>query len=239
MAAAPGRPRDGLIALAAFNLEIARAGYVASEPMLGEIRLRWWADAIDEIYAGAAPRRHEVVAPLAEAIRAGGLPRAPFDAMIAAREWDCGREGSPTRRRWRRIWRRQPAGSPGSARGIWGRRMGRRRSCEPRGERRARANWLRALRALEATGRRPLPRGDRATAIRALAASGQGWLARARADRAVVPRAALPALLPVALAGPVLAQAERRPEAALEGGLEPSEFAVRARMLKAALTGRW
>ena len=60
--------------------------------MLGAIRLRWWADAVGEIFAGRPPRAHEVCAPLAEAIRGSGLPRAPFDAMIAAREWDCGRE---------------------------------------------------------------------------------------------------------------------------------------------------
>ena len=56
---APPAARPGLMALYAFNLEIARAPWVASEPMLAEIRLRWWLDAIAEIYDGqpAAPPR--------------------------------------------------------------------------------------------------------------------------------------------------------------------------------------
>ena len=39
---APRAARAGLLALYAFNLEIARAPRVASEAMLAEIRLRWW-----------------------------------------------------------------------------------------------------------------------------------------------------------------------------------------------------
>nr|MBA3326484.1 squalene/phytoene synthase family protein [Paracoccaceae bacterium] len=92
MAAKAGPARDGLMALYAFNLEIARAGYVTSEPLLGEIRLRWWVEAVGEIYVGAAPRAHEVCGPLAAAIRGSGLPRGLIEAMIAARAWDCGRE---------------------------------------------------------------------------------------------------------------------------------------------------
>ena len=77
------------MALYAFNLEIARAPWVASEPGLAAIRLRWWHDAVAEIYEGQAAQRHEVVAPLAEAIRAGDLPRRLFEEMIAARLADA------------------------------------------------------------------------------------------------------------------------------------------------------
>ena len=52
---APPAARAGLMALYAFSLEIARVAWVASEPMLAEIRLRWWLDALDEIYAGRPP----------------------------------------------------------------------------------------------------------------------------------------------------------------------------------------
>lgn len=86
--AAPEAVRGGLMALYAFNLEIARAPWVASEPMLAEIRLQWWRDALDEIYGGAAPRRHEVVLPLAAAIRELRPPRALFDETIDARRRD-------------------------------------------------------------------------------------------------------------------------------------------------------
>ena len=56
--AAPEPLRDRLLALYALNLEAARAGYVTAEPMIAAIRLRWWADALAEIYDGRPPRRH-------------------------------------------------------------------------------------------------------------------------------------------------------------------------------------
>ena len=94
---APPPARPGLMALYAFNLEIARAPWVASEPMLAEIRLRWWADALAEIYDGRPPRRHEVVEPLAATVVAADLPRRLFDEMIAARASEAGGEPLPDR----------------------------------------------------------------------------------------------------------------------------------------------
>lgn len=76
-----------MFALFAFNLEIAKTAEVVSEPMLGQIRLQWWREAIEEIYAGQT-RRHEVVGPLANAVSRRGLKKPLFDAMIDAREQD-------------------------------------------------------------------------------------------------------------------------------------------------------
>ncbi|MEX1147933.1 MAG: phytoene/squalene synthase family protein [Sphingomonadales bacterium] len=84
---APPRVRHRLMALYAFNLELARVAEVVSEPMIGEIRLQWWREAIDGIYAGA-PRQHDVTLALAGVIAETGLPRAPFDRMIDARVFD-------------------------------------------------------------------------------------------------------------------------------------------------------
>ena len=58
--------------------------------MLGRIRLQWWRESIAAIYDGRPLRRHEVVEPLAEAIRASGLTRAHFERLIDAREADLG-----------------------------------------------------------------------------------------------------------------------------------------------------
>ncbi len=80
--------RAVLFPLYAFNVEVARAPWVVSEPQLAEIRLQWWRDAIAEIYAGAPPRKHEVVEPLARVIREAALPRYPFEALIDARSFD-------------------------------------------------------------------------------------------------------------------------------------------------------
>lgn len=85
---APVDRRDDLLALYAFNLEIARTREAVREPMLGHIRLQWWRDALDEIDAGKPPRRHEVVTPLADTIRRHNLARDAFERLLLARERD-------------------------------------------------------------------------------------------------------------------------------------------------------
>ena len=84
---APAERREALYALYAFNLEIARSAEVVSEAMIGQIRLQWWRDALEEIYNGT-PRQHQVVEPLAEAIGLHGLTRAHFARLIDGREFD-------------------------------------------------------------------------------------------------------------------------------------------------------
>ena len=85
---APPDAREGLFALYAFNLEIAKIAPMVSEPMIGEIRLQWWRDSLDMAFGAGDVRRHEVVEPLAAIVRSAGLPRAPFDALIDARGQD-------------------------------------------------------------------------------------------------------------------------------------------------------
>jgi phytoene synthase len=87
---APADRREALFALYAFNYEIARVRESVREPMLGRIRLQWWREAIAAAYAGAAPRRHEVVEPLTAAIRARALSREHFERLIDTRERDLG-----------------------------------------------------------------------------------------------------------------------------------------------------
>ena len=70
---APASLRFHLFALYAFNYEVAKTADAVSQPVLGQIRLQWWRDSIEEIYAGKV-REHEVVKALAEAIGAHGLP---------------------------------------------------------------------------------------------------------------------------------------------------------------------
>ena len=85
---APAERREDLFALYAFNYEVAKTREVVSEPVLGRIRLQWWRESLDAIYAGAPVRRHEVVEPLAAAIKGHKLSREPFDRLIDAREFD-------------------------------------------------------------------------------------------------------------------------------------------------------
>src|SRR6185295_1373194 len=58
-----------------------------SQPLMGQIRLQWWRDALDEIDGGRV-RRHEVAEALAETIKAHALPRPLLDGLIDAREND-------------------------------------------------------------------------------------------------------------------------------------------------------
>ncbi len=85
---APPQRRGALFALFAFNYEIARVREVVTQPMLGQIRLQWWREVIDAVYAGAATRQHIVALPLTAAIREHGLSRRHFDRLIDTRERD-------------------------------------------------------------------------------------------------------------------------------------------------------
>jgi phytoene synthase len=93
----PAPARSALAALAAFNLELARAASEISESMLGLVRLQWWREAVEEIRAGGATRRHPVVDALADATRTRGLSTDRMLAMIAEREDELETDGPPTR----------------------------------------------------------------------------------------------------------------------------------------------
>ncbi len=84
---APPAAREALFALLAFNHEVAKTAEVVSEPLLGEIRLQWWQESLEGLYAGT-PRHHEVVQALAEAVAAHDLPRAELEALVEARRRD-------------------------------------------------------------------------------------------------------------------------------------------------------
>jgi phytoene synthase len=84
---APADVRPHLLALYAFNYEVARTAESVSQPLVGQIRLQWWRDAVAGLYAGTA-LKHPVVSALGEAITAHALPRPLIDALIDAREAD-------------------------------------------------------------------------------------------------------------------------------------------------------
>ncbi len=84
---APPVAREHLFAIYAFNIEIAKTGEVVSEPLIGQIRLQWWRDTLDRLYANEVVA-HGVARPLGQAIAAAGLDRAQFDRLIDAREFD-------------------------------------------------------------------------------------------------------------------------------------------------------
>jgi phytoene synthase len=77
--------RADVIALYAYDHELARAPKVASNPLLGEIRLTWWREMLDEAYEGRPVRRHPTAQALADVIKRRELPRDWFELMIDGR----------------------------------------------------------------------------------------------------------------------------------------------------------
>jgi phytoene synthase len=84
---APADRRDALLALYAFNIEVARVREVAREPLPGEIRLQWWSEVL------GGERREEasanpVAAALLTAIERHGLAVGKLIALVEARRFD-------------------------------------------------------------------------------------------------------------------------------------------------------
>jgi len=86
---APEPQRDGVMALYAFNAEVARVRESVSENLIGQMKLQWWRDIVAAIYDdGTVPKGNPVVAALTEAVRTYGLTREYFDDLLMARERD-------------------------------------------------------------------------------------------------------------------------------------------------------
>jgi phytoene/squalene synthetase len=87
---APEPARRDLLALLAFDHELARTPVVTSEPMLARIRLQWWREAVREAAQAAAgeskPRAQPIVESLSEMIGRHGLDPEELVAVIDARE---------------------------------------------------------------------------------------------------------------------------------------------------------
>lgn len=91
---APPQARRGLLALHAFAGEIAQVHDHVSQPLPGEIRLQWWADAL----AGAGHGDvggNPVAAELMQAVAAFALPVDPMMRMIEAWRTDLYDEPIP------------------------------------------------------------------------------------------------------------------------------------------------
>jgi len=232
--AAPVAARAVLFPMYAFNLEVARAPWVTSEPMIAEMRMQWWRDALDEIATGAKVRRHMVATPLARILDAEGA--GLLDALIAARRDDIGGAPCPGEAGFGPYI----AATSGNLMLAAARALG---PAEPdtvldAGFAVGVANWLRAVPALDAAGRR-MQSAEGEAAVREVARDALRRLARARANRARVSRAAGPALLPLWEAGPILRRAARDPSAVRAGRLDPGPARARLALMARALSGRW
>ncbi len=90
---APRADRPRLIAIYAFNYEIARVRERVTEPAIGDMRLAWWREAIDEIYDPIRTVRwHEAARALEDSFEGRPPPRLWLDRMINARGRDLDAE---------------------------------------------------------------------------------------------------------------------------------------------------
>ena len=85
---ADAEARADVVALYAFDHTLARIAHAVTQPMLGEIRLAWWREAVEEAFNRKPPRGHPVVEALNVAIGRRNLDREPFEVLIDARERD-------------------------------------------------------------------------------------------------------------------------------------------------------
>ena len=82
---ADAQARADVVAIYAFDHELARAPRVASNALLGEMRLTWWREALEEMFEGRPVRHHPAAQALAAAVARRGLPREVLETLIDAR----------------------------------------------------------------------------------------------------------------------------------------------------------
>ena len=63
---APATVQEAWLALAAFNLELARTASRVTDANLGRIRLQWWREVLEELAGQGPVRAHQVALALAE-----------------------------------------------------------------------------------------------------------------------------------------------------------------------------
>ncbi len=85
---APMRYRPALWAIHAFNVAISRIPETVSEPILGQIRLQWWRDAIASIYVNGTSPVHPILDALKDVIPRYRLSLQSFERILNARERD-------------------------------------------------------------------------------------------------------------------------------------------------------
>ncbi len=84
---APPERREQLLALYAFNAEVARVREQVTQALAGEIRLQWWIDVLSGKSADDA-QGNPVAAQLLQTVVACGLSRASLSELVEAHRFD-------------------------------------------------------------------------------------------------------------------------------------------------------
>ncbi|MEM9248114.1 MAG: squalene/phytoene synthase family protein [Pseudomonadota bacterium] len=231
--AGPVAARATLFPIYAFNVEVARAPWVTTEPLIAEMRVQWWRDVLDDIGLGAPPRAHEVATPLDAVARASELPLDVLDRVANAHRVYVDREGFDEADALDAFLEATGAGLMWAAAAALGAPVAQEAAVRDLGWAAGLAGYLRAIPELEAHGVRPLPDG-RPEAVQALATAGLTRLRKRRGTRWAV--AAHPALLAGWRSAATLRRAARAPQHVAQGTLVESEFRRRGSLLWRAIT---
>jgi phytoene synthase len=221
--------RAEVIAIYALNDELARVGETVTQPLIGEIRLAWWRDRIEDLFSGrpipAQPVLQALTAPIAE----GRLPQSLFEALIEARHLDL--DAAPFADS--SALARYLDGTAGAVMGLAARALSPEaplpaviqagRAWGVAGLYRARAHWTARNRRWTPPDWGDLDEAELLAHVRGEVAAS---VAAARRDAGALPVAAFPAVAYATLAGPYA-----------RGGA-PGEVEKRLRLLWATATGR-
>jgi len=239
--AAPVAARRVLFPLYAFNVEVSRAPWVTEEPMIAEMRLQWWRDALEEIASGGDVRRHEVVDTLAEVLDAEAA--RTLDGLVAARRWDVYKDPFEDQTHFEEyinatsgalVWtavRLCGAGQAADEQAPLPQPL--ETAVKQFGFGVGVANWFRAIPELEARGRVPLVRGT----VEGVKLQAQAALRDLQTARSVLRKegradAALTGVLRAGWrADHTLKTAAATPMAVADGALDESPFKRRASLL--------
>ncbi len=232
---APEKIQKILWPLYAFNVEVTRAPWLTQEPMIAEIRLQWWRDALAEIREGKQVRAHAVTVPLSDILDAEGA--MVLDKLVEARAWDIYADPFPNRESFdayvdatygNLIWTAARLIVPGADEKII------RKFAYGCGV----AAMLRATARLKSVGRNPLFQDD-VVAFRKLAKHGFFNMNYAIRARKSLSRSLEPVLLSGWNAYPTFKAVRHDAAKVYEEGYAQSEFARRYRILKLSLLGWW
>jgi 15-cis-phytoene synthase len=255
----PPNKRGPLSALYAFHAEIARIRDVARDPLPGEIRLQWWRDVLGDP-RGTSGEGNPLAEALLTCVQAYQLPVSVLQDMIDARIFDIYDDPMESRSSLEGYagetasaliqlaslildpahaqQSASAAGHAGVAQTIAGLLL-----LLPLHRRRGQVYLPAELLAATGLDRDAFLAGqdeDAVTgAIRAFAGLGRDYLAKARADAKEISAANRFAFIPLALAEPVFAGAERAGSKLFEHSIVPSQWRRQWWMWKAARSGRW
>lgn len=226
--AAPVAVRSVLFPLYALNVEMSRAPWVTQEPMIAEMRLQWWRDALEEMATEASVRKHEVTTPLATVL--SPAQALLLDEAAAARRWDIYKDAFEDQAHMDAYIDQTAGHLMWTACAVLGAPPAAEGAVRDLAFAAGTAAFLRAVPALVDAGRIPVLDGTDSGVV-ALAQR-----ARARINRPVLGKNARPALWPAIGTGKTLDQVMRDPAAVIEARLDPGLTSFR--LARTALTGR-